>query len=54
MERYLAESEAKLRSGLAQELARTPATRHLEASPTAEITAAIRLLKANGYAVTKL
>jgi hypothetical protein len=52
--RDLAESDARLYRGLAQELAGTPPTRQLKTSPAAEITAAIRLLEANGYAVTKL
>ena len=52
--RDLAQSDARLYRGLAQELAGTPPTRQLEASPSAEITAAIRLLEANGYAVVKL
>jgi hypothetical protein len=52
--RDLAESDARLYRGLAQELAGTPPTRRLKASPTAEITAAIRLLEANGYGVVKL
>jgi hypothetical protein len=54
--RDLAESDARLYRGLAQELAGT-APSHAAPSipaPASEITDAIRLLEANGYAVTKL
>lgn len=48
--RDLAAADARLYRGLAEELA-TPAAR--PALPTDEITAAIRLLRAHGYTVTK-
>ncbi len=47
--RDLAESDARLYRGLAQELAEPSIP-----APAAEITAAIRLLETNGYAVVKL
>jgi hypothetical protein len=47
--RDLAESDARLYRGIAQELAAPSIP-----APAAEITAAIRLLEKNGYAVVKL
>jgi hypothetical protein len=49
--RDLAESDARLYRGLATELAATPAAR--PALPADEIAAAIALLEANGYTVTR-
>jgi hypothetical protein len=49
--RDLAESDARLYRGLSAELAATPATR--PALHGDDIAAAIALLEANGYTVTK-
>jgi hypothetical protein len=49
--RDLAESDARLYRGLATELAATPATR--PALKLDEIAAAIALLEAHGYTVTR-
>ena len=49
--RDLAEADARLYRGLATELAATPATR--PALPATEIAAAIALLEAHGYTVTR-
>jgi hypothetical protein len=49
--RDLAESDARLYRGLATELAATSATR--PALPADEIAAAIALLEAHGYTVTR-
>lgn len=49
--RDLAEADARLYRGLAAELGTTPATR--PALPADEIAAAIALLEAHGYTVTR-
>jgi hypothetical protein len=49
--RELAAADARLYRGLAAELADTPAAR--PALPADEIAAAIALLEANGYTVTR-
>ena len=49
--RDLAESDARLYRGLAAELAPTPA--HQSALPANDIAAAIALLEAHGYTVTR-
>jgi hypothetical protein len=49
--RAMAEADARLYRGLAAELAATPATRPALAGD--EIAAAIALLEANGYTVTR-
>jgi len=49
--RDLAESDARLYRGLAQELSHAAPS---IPAPASDITAAIRLLETNGYAVVKL